>query len=274
MRRWMIALVGLSGACKAPPEAPTELNELSRYLYREQANEDPEVVAVGLRNLDALLLGVDLKGATIDRSWTLADLTEDDLAGLETRPDRDPALAVGVGVAYESVWGVDDHARAQTEADQRPFEESAQELYDRTFPALDDDPSCFLDRGCTLLETFNVATRKNVLMKLTFELRKDIRWVELEEGRWAMLSRSWYEQPWTGENGNTSVEQSYSIDVWIDGGETTRRFQSLWSESDVGFATSDDTVVATVKIGIDGFYTYFDEAVGCRYHGIEDDCPQ
>ena len=50
-------LVGLLllGCRKAPPEAPKDLQELSRYLYREWQNDDPEVMAAGMDNLHAFL---------------------------------------------------------------------------------------------------------------------------------------------------------------------------------------------------------------------------
>lgn len=263
---WLVLTLA---ACKAPPEAPTELSELSRYLYREWGNEDPEVMAAGLRNLVPVLEGVDLTGNVLDRAWALADLSIDDVAELPTRPDRAPEDCVGVGVAYQSRWAVADHARVQVQADQRPFEPTASEHYDRFFPETD-DPACFEDRSCTVLETFNEATRENILMKVTFELPKVLRWVEVEPDAWSFVSRSWYEQPWEGEGGNVTLYQSYSLDVWMfrpDG--TTWRYQTLWSESDLGIGVSEETVIATVRNGTDQFFRGCDEAIGVEFYGEE-----
>jgi len=265
MRAWWVLALGVG--CKAPPEAPTELSELSRYLYREWSNEDEEVVAAGLRNLTSVLAGQDLAGDVLQRSWALADLSEEDVAALPTRPDRDPADAVGVGVAYASRWTPRDHAQVQVQADQRPFEPTASEHYDRTFPDTQ-EPECFLDRECLVLRTFNEATRKNLLMKVTFELPKELRWVVVEEGRWSFVSRSWYEQPWSGDNGKVTLWQSYSVDVWLDDGDGgTWRFQTLWSESDLGVEFSDETVIATVRNATDQFFRACDDAIGREFHG-------
>jgi hypothetical protein len=262
---------GVAAGCTAPPEAKEDLDNLSRFLYAEQERASDAVLADALLALGDMLAAVpDLRGAADTRSWTLDRLTEDDVGDLPSRPDRDPGLAPGVGVAYQSVWPIEDHARVQTEADQRPFEESAPDHYNRAFPE-DEDPTCFLAETpsdpCRVLETFNDATRKNILMEVTFELRKDIRWVPLGDDRRAMLSRSWYERSWPGKKDNVMVWQSYSIDTWIeqDSGETVR-FQTLWSESDVGIDISDSAVVATVKSGINALFQNLDDAIGAVYH--------
>ena len=263
--RAMWLVVGLMG-CKAPPEAPTELSELSRYLYREWSNEEPEVMAAGLRNLMPLFEDVDMTGDVLDRSWALNDLDGDDVALLETRPDRPPEDCVGVGVAYESRWSTDDHARVQVQADQRPFEPTASEHYDRFFPETD-EPECFADRSCEVLETFNEATRENILMKVTFELPKTLRWVEVEPDAWSFVSRSWYEKPWEGEGGKVILYQSYSLDVWLFRGDgATWRYQTLWSETDLGFGVGEDTVIATVRNGTDQFFRGCDDAIGVEFY--------
>lgn len=245
-------------ACKAPPEAPDDLGELSRYLYREWGAEDPEVVRVGLTNLVDFLDDQDLTGNVNDRSWTLPDLTEEDVAGI-TRPDRDISAVVGVSVAFESAWPIEEHAEVQIQADQRPYEPTAPEHYDRSFvePA---DPTCFPEQACDRLVTFNEATRQNILMKVSFELFKDFRAISMDDD-WAFIARSWFEQPWPGDDGKVMLYQSYSTDLWIGRGERTWRFQSLWSESDLGIAASEETVVATVKLATDGIYERVDEVI-------------
>lgn len=254
----IVWLASVLAACKAPPEAPEDLGDLSRYLYREWDAEDPEVVRVGLTNLVTFLSDHDLTGNVNDRAWTLPDLTDEDVAGVD-HPDRDLTALAGVSVAFESVWPIEDHANVQVQADQTPYEPTAPDHYDRVFvdPT---DPSCFPVRGCERLDTVNDATRQNVLMHVTFELFKDFRSLDLDDG-WAIISRSWFDQPWPGDDGKVTLFQSYSTDVWIGRGDHTWRFQSLWSESDLGFAASDETVVATVKVATDGIYERVDEQI-------------
>ncbi len=272
----VMALLAALWACKPPPEAPQELEELSRYLYREWGAEDLRVQADGLRELAALLDEVPLvDGALLDRSWSLPDLEPDDVAPID-RPDRDLSAAPGVAVATRSVWPVADHARQQTEADQTPFEPTAKDHYDRSFvdPA---DPACFVDGGCAVMVTSNEATRKNLVIPngVTFLLHKTFRWVDMNEGvedeppRMAFLSRSWFSESWSSENGKTTLFQSYSVDVWIPDGDGTVRYQTLWSETDLGIPATEDQVIGTVKGGIDSFYRHVDRALADAYHAGE-----
>jgi hypothetical protein len=253
-------------ACTPPPEAPSELNDLTRYLYRTQADPDDAVVKAGLDNLQLFLADKDLSGdaSVNDRSWALDDLREEDVADLE-RPDRDLALEIGLSVARESQWPPEDHARAQSETDQRPFEPTAKDLYERSFPN-EPDPACFVARTCTLLESFNHATRKNVLMDVTFELWKDFRWVALDDDRHAIIARSWFKEPWPGADGDIILQQSNALDIWLgqDDG-TTWRFQALWSETE-GLAVSDDIILGTVKLATDDIFETGDEQIGELYH--------
>lgn len=254
-------------ACKAPPEAPVSLGDPTTGLYREWDNADAALVVSGLLELEAGLVDVDLTGDVLQRSWALPDLTPEDVATLPARPDRPPEDCVGVAVAWGSRWSIDDHALVQIQADQRPFEPTARDHYDRFFPETE-DPTCFTEQTCERLFTFNEATRKNLLMTVTFELPKALRWVDLGDGRRAFFSRSWYEQPWAGQGDNVTLWQSYSLDVWIERDDgTTWRYQSLWSESDLGIGVSDDTVIATVRNATDTFYRACDDAIGEAFHG-------
>jgi hypothetical protein len=255
------------GACAPPPEAPTELNDLVRYLYREWPAEDPEVLADGIRNIEAFLADIELVDVKVgDRSWTVEPLDELDVEGVDRPTDRVLADLVGVAVSYRSEWSVTDHAQVQSEADQTPFEPTASDHYDRTFFGISDS-ACFVDRSCLEMETKNDATRANILFTVTFELFKDFRWIEVGPDRWAFISRSWFAESWTGAKDNTTLWQSFSTDLWIgqeDG--TTIRVQVPWSESDLGISTKDEAVAATVKSAADGIFKTADEQIGALYY--------
>lgn len=261
----MVMLGFATMACRPPPEAPEELNELTRYLYANWEDDDPRVLEGGMASLESFLADVDLDAGVLGRSWEVEPLFEEDVAEVE-RPDRALEDLLGVAVAYRSRWPVRDHARVQSEPDQTPFEPTAKEHYDRFFPELDDS-SCVVERDCTVMRTRNEATRKNVLMEVTFELFKDFRWVALEDERWALLSRSWFAEPFEGKKDSTTLWQSFAIDVWIGHGDETVRFQSVWSESDLGIAIADRDVIATIKAGTDSIFAAGDDAIGEVYHG-------
>ena len=90
MRACVAGLVLMSMGCKPPPEAPAELDELSRYLYREWESPDPLVMSEGLNNLDVFLADYDLDAHVNDRSFELELLTREDLdaSGIDWPTDR------------------------------------------------------------------------------------------------------------------------------------------------------------------------------------------
>ena len=255
----MLILVSML-ACKVPPEAPAELDDLTRYLFREWGNDDDAVRTAGMTNLSEFLDGEDLDPdlKVLDRSWELTSIEEADLATIDWPQDRNPADTYGVSVAFRSEWPVTEHAAWQLEDDQLPAEPSAVG-YERTYPELD-DPSCFADRSCEVLVTENVIERKNLLMALTYTLHKHIRWVELEDGNYALLSRAYIKESTVGESGKSTIWQSYSLDVWLPVGDVTNRYQVLWSEADVAGA-SDAIQIGTVKASTDDHFNATDEAI-------------
>lgn len=260
-----LALVLGASACTRPPEAPDDLVTLSRFLYANWDAEDPRTMSAGLRNLRDFLADQDLEGGLQDRSWELDDLLPEDVADIDRPDDRDLADCLGTGVAYESPWPVEDHARAQTQEDQRPFEPTAPDNYVREFPELDDS-ACFVDRGCDELITVNDVTRQNILLTADFILFKDMRWVDLSEeldgsGPWAVSARSWLAESWPGRKERVWLYQSYSIDVWIEADGRTWRYQTLWSETDPGFDASDGQILGSVKVGTDGIFRAGDQGI-------------
>ena len=262
--RSVVATIGLVSlilpGCKRPPEAPAELDDLSKYLYREWDNEDPEVLAVGLDNLRAFLQDVDMEGAVLERSWELTSIASTDVAGVPHPADRNPEDTLGVAVTSLSQWPVRDHAMLQIEPDQT-ITEPAAAFYERSF--LTDD-ACFPGADCKFLETSNQVTRDNLVMSVDMVLYKNFRWVSLEGGD-AVISRSYLDQSWVGTKGKSTIWQSFSIDVWIPQGNKTLRFQTLWSESDVANA-SDKLLIGTVKSSTDNIYDAGDEAIETLFH--------
>lgn len=248
---WFLVL----SACKAPPEAPAELNELSRYLYASWGSEDPAEREVGIANLVTFMQDVDLGGDVQDRSWELTPVEEADLWDITWPDERDPADVLGVSVARKTDFPPLAHAGLQILPDQLPMEPSAT-AYTRRFVEVD-DPTCFLDKSCDPLFTENDVTRQNLLISVDFLLFKDFRWVETEAGD-ALFARSYVDRVWEGNSGSSRILQSYSCDIWVPDGEGGGfRYQTLWSESDV--AGGDSTTIAVLKASINNILETGDE---------------
>ena len=255
----ILLLVSIVG-CKPPPEAPEELDDLARYLYREWDAEDPLVMEAGVSSLDSFLAELTLDANINDRSFQMEPPEEEDLADVGRPEGRNAADMLGVSVAAESRWAVGDHARLQAEEDQLPAEPTAK-VYVRTTQ----DADCFLAQTCDVMTTVNEVRRENFLLAVDFTLYKDFRWVMVGEER-AMVSRSWTDQDWPAENENKGIWQSHSLDVWIPKGETTWRWQLIWSESDVG-VSDESLIVGTLKVSTDNIFEKGDQAIGEIFYG-------
>ena len=261
MNRLLPLLLIGSVACKRPPEAPQELDELSAHLYWSWGQEDAAEREVAVANLMAFLEGIDRSGNLQDRAWELSPVTEEDLWDVRWPEERNPADVLGVSVARDSDYSPEQHAWLQIQVDQVPAEPSAN-AYTREFLDVD-DPECFLDGSCDPLFTLNDVTRQNVLISVTFDLYKDFRWVETEHGP-ALFARSYVDQVWTGDGGNNSILQSYSCDLWMpDGDGGSWRYQTLWSESDV--SSSEALTIATLKSSIDNILETGDEVLAEQF---------
>lgn len=264
---WMLLGVALLGqlACSPPPPAPEELNEFFRFVFREWENPDPRVLQVAMEKFEKL---PDIHGLTTDehinsRSFSFEKLLKrEDLEGIEPIHDRDPQVCTGVGVIRASPHSVELHGKLQTDKDQLPAEPSAKS-YERSFTT---DEKCFRKQTCEVLRTKNKIVRSNLLMSVEMTLYKDFRWVELSDGRKALVARSW--APKTAkELGNSmlSVHQSYSVDFVLpfrDG--QVWRFQGTVTETE-GAGTGGDAEATILKDGTDEGLEAADDTIEERY---------
>ncbi len=251
--------------CKAPPEAPEELSELSRYLFREFESEEWGVREAGMGNLAAYFADQDLTVAWQDLSYTIDDLAADDVADVE-HPNRDLTLQMPVGMAFPSGFGPDGHASVIVMGDQTPVEPNSPNTYDREFtePTSSD---CFGDRECVLLRSMNTIVKENALMEIPYEMNKDWRWVELgepESGEWAVLGRSWCQDIALGVEGNNEINQSFSIDVFLPGEDGGVRYMVLWSETVVA-GIGEDVIIGTIEYGMHQMFEAHEEYLEENY---------
>ncbi|HCP47331.1 MAG TPA: hypothetical protein DIU15_14915 [Deltaproteobacteria bacterium] len=289
--------------CKPTPPANPSFDDAAQFAFREFENEDPAILAYAVRQFEEeIYLGVDVDAAsTADRSLTPADLSEEDLDGI-AHPDRDVTLAVPVAVAAGSPHTMAEHQLLPLMVDQRPIEPTSPDHYDRAF--LDETELCWPEKSCPFLRTVNELTKTNPVLTVEYTLYKDFRWVDLSlpdpadmsddegsddevESRWAFVARSWTTERAEEQGGGSSIEQSYSFEVWIprdsrgfvrDGSSEstvdeqwaadstfggTLRLMALWAETDIGAEIAEEVVVNLTRGGIDDIFQaqdlYIDE---------------
>ncbi len=248
----VLASLGMAG-CRALPEAPTELSDLSTWLFQHFEDEDPAVLAVGLGNLQAHFEAQGVDQAFEDQAWALLPLTDEHVADVE-HPDRDPSAALPVGLVAGTAFSPAAHAEVVILPDQTPVEPASPELYERSF--LDPgDPACFPGQACPTLRTDNRIRKENLLMSIEYSKLKDYRWSEAwrteRQGEPCFIGRSWFEVEALGDQEATAIYQSYSIDVVLpDGAGGGLRYVALWTEASM-YGASDDIIQSTMRAGLE-----------------------
>jgi hypothetical protein len=281
MRRVLpLVLLALMGCAKAPPAGNPEFNDAVAYTLRTFDGEEVDL-AYALRVLESnIYAGMDVEAESEqDRALTPERLTEEDVVAME-HPDRDPALALPVAVAARSPHPVESQRHVQMLTDHTPVEPYSPDYYQRTFLEGGD---CWFDRACDRMNTFNDLVKKNALMEVPYEFYKDFRWIDMNlpdpedvpegeeptnpgEERWAFVGRSWQEESFEGEGGDTALLQSFTIEVWIprEEGDGTLRMLAVWSETDLGIDFTDDQVAGTTRKGIDDNFKAADEWIAAN----------
>ena len=243
LRLFTAGLSLLLAGCTPPIEAPTELHEVTAWLFARFETDQAGVLEAGVSNLEQALLELDLALPAADRAVSLVPLTEEHVSGLE-RPDRSLDGLVSVALPFDTAFGPEEHAELVILADQAPVEPDSPDTYDREFLA-PTDPSCFPDRDCRLLRTWNAITKESAVMSIPYETGRDFRWVEIGEtgsGRWALLDRSWMEQEAPGAQDQTALYQVFSLSAALPTDDGAVRYAALWTESYV--LGVDDTIIA------------------------------
>jgi hypothetical protein len=229
-----LLFIGLLG-CQRPVEAPTEMDELSRFLLRDFEVEEPEGLALGLDHLRPLLEDAPEEG------WSLGPLSLLDLGDLSPPDGRDPADARGLAVVHASPHPVADHVALMLLEDMTPCSPTA-DSYDRSFL---EGQECFAGAGCEYLRTVNEITRSNLMMSMGFTLYEDYRWVE-----GAVLSRNWIAASAHGDEDSNHLWQDWEVEVWLpseDGG--TLRLWAMWTEAEYA-GISEELAEVTGRMGL------------------------
>ncbi|MBM76413.1 MAG: hypothetical protein CMK59_13490 [Proteobacteria bacterium] len=259
-------LMTLIFACKDPidadsveakggnTEAPTDLNALTAYMFREWDNDDPSVLAAGLENIESIGSDYPVDESNFaERSFEGVEaLTTEDVSDVELTHGYNPSDAGGVGIFLQSTFSVDDHVGLFVMADQTSIE-PASPYYART---ITDGETCFPSQACDTMASENDVERKNLVVDTEHETIKVWRWIELSDGRMAISGRTW--QPALADSDKEDkIYQNYSIEVWIPNDDGTLRFLTTWSENSFEFA--DALIIGSVNDALEACDEFLSE---------------
>lgn len=262
MRPLILLFVLLGTACSVP-DAPGDLDELSRYLFREWDNENDRMMEAGIRSFDENLAELDFDGDKDARSFEIGPLDEVDTANIDLPDGVVLENMVGVAIGAWSDWEPALHAELATQVDQAPAEPSSAE-YTRTFlePT---DPECLPTEDCAFLRTINHILKSNAAYTAWIDMNKHFRWVNVvdnhgfDTGRRAMVAKVWTPEVYIGEAGATYIYQSYAVDIWLETEDGPIRLQANWSENSL---SDDPTLIrALIRGSLDDLFEQTDQFI-------------
>lgn len=219
--RPVLVLPLLLGACKPPPDAPAELDQLVAYLFEHHDDEDPEPLQVGAANLDRWL---DARLEETLEGYSVADVSRSALDEIGVGEVDFERLA-GAAVGHESAWAPDALGAAITAAPALEMYPDDYTAYERTYHG---DVDCFLDGDCVFLEATVRSSASYALgLDVTSTSRVQYRWFETDAGR-AFAQRSWLVEPVTVSVEWLDVEEQFFLWVILPEGEGARSIQATW----------------------------------------------
>ena len=249
----------LFAACSPPDEAPEELNEPVVHLFSNFDDPTTDLVPY-VEALDEYARTFDPTLPPADRAFTQTNLTDADLAAVE-HPDTTtyPLSEISpVAIVGQSRHNMAANRSLVNELNHVCIESETTKVYRRTM--LEGDP-CFVDGTCDRANTTNEVWKKNVLADLWYDMEKDYRWMELSDGREAMIARTWTKQAFAGEGGANGLDHGHGIELWAehpDDASVTTRVYATWFNLRISLLGAD-AVANLTRDGMAEGMTFADE---------------
>ena len=242
-----------AGCARERDPAPTEMVDLVRFLFANW--EDEELLPEAVDNLGRWLVdNVDTEEA--EDGLRLDPLAPADI-GSVTHPDTSLAELIGATGSARSAFPLEDHAGYLILPDQTFSNPSQYKKYDRTITA--GDPEGFATGADRILRTETAVETSTLGVTIPYVLMKDYRWVT-GEAHEAVVGRAWVEERFCNDGGGNCLEHTYSVDLfYADGPDASMRMTASWSHVEASISVPDDTLVASLAMGIQNVFRACEE---------------
>ena len=238
-----LALAMAVTACKRPPDAPAQLDELSGYLFEHFLDEDPDALEAGMNNLQTWLSSTttDEDGNSISNldaiaeGYVVTNLSQEAVDVLDDR-QRDLTGLVGGAAGYLHGANMGNLVDATIMGDPLEVYEGTFVDYTRTYET---DADCFLTQDCELLDVQNYTEAEYALgLTVASDNSGQYRWVETDQGC-GYLQRTWLDEEATVSFDWLGVPEQYYLVVTMPLDGKNVRVLATWIVAELG----DDATV-------------------------------
>ncbi len=222
------------GACRpAPPEAPTEIDELIHFFLQQVDGEDPELVGDGVENLAEIYT----TSSSVEdglASGQVSSVTQAEFDALEDMAwEPDPSLTVGVYTLRTVDCSLEQMVSVYLEPDQMALFPDNYVDYVRTF---DTDAECFADGSCDVVDYHSLNTDKLAGFEMVYTMVTRLRRFrymgegEGEDEQQVILGRNVMPEPAEESVNAGGFEQGYHIEAHIPWeGDQVLHLYGLWN---------------------------------------------
>lgn len=230
-------------ACKAPPEAPTELSDLAGFLFEFFDDEDPRGLEDGVLNLDAWL---DHHLEEISDGYEVRSLEESVLDSVNPGRKHDLENLGGTSVAYVSENPVPEIGRTLLLAEQEEVFPKSYKSHDRKYLT---DKTCFMPHECEFVDTDNRVEASYVIVNVNTHSQAQYRWVEYEKDKFAFLHRAWLIDKAEASVDWVDIKEQIYIGVTLPWKGGSLRLGTTWISADILDGVISETTILNTMIG-------------------------
>lgn len=250
---WTLCLLALAACVPELPESPLGDAAVEAFSAFDDA---PDLLPGIVGRMDAELAKLDLTASRRDRTFDLPQLSLDDLGGADVTDGIDTKDQVRASMVGLSTYSLDDNVLAQVQENMTCANARSVRCHERVAVS-PSDPDAFHQGDATVFRTENTLRIQTSALDFWIQAPVDFRWVDLEDGRRAVVARTWLREPFTNDNGKRTWTQRFGLDLFVedpkDAGQT-RRYYATWlgpSASGIGKAFLEPAV----RRGLDDGFT-------------------
>ena len=229
-------------ACKAPPQAPADYEQLLDYIFTHSGDEDDAELVAGLQNLQLWLEEEDTSNLIEGNSISILSSTA--VENLEGQHDLEDLK--GVSLITESSYNGQILMEALTQYSFAEIMPDVYLTYDREF---DVGKNCIVEKECFWASgtVFTIADW-GILGEVTAQRNIEFRWVELEDD-WAFVQRWWLTEPSTGTKLDLQIDNQYYIGINYASDIGTLRIHGSWINMTLSTGDASDSAAQQVIRG-------------------------
>lgn len=225
--RCALFLVALTGCVRDLPQS--DLGDDAVALFKVFDNEPDALVDIVAR-MDAVLAESDLEASKKQRMFDLPELSVDDLGGADAVQGIDTKDQIRASMIGLSDNGIDDNMTVQVQQNMSCANARSVKCHER-LAAEGSDADAFLAMDADVYRTENTIRIETTALDFWIQAPVDFRWVTLDDGRRAVVGRTWIREPFANDGGGRTWNQRFGVDLFVEdpkSAKRTRRYYATW----------------------------------------------